>query len=164
MDLDSKVAYLLLGSNLGDSRKLIDSAIALINNRIGPVKSQSSYYRTAAWGKTDQPDFINIALEIETKFTAAKLLKEVLAIELDLGRIRHEKWGARLIDIDIIFYSNDIIEELDLKVPHPEMHNRKFVLAPLNEIAPNYVHPIINRPIEELLSALNDSLAVDKTQ
>lgn len=160
--LDIKNAYLLLGTNLGNREGMLNAAIALIRDDVGEVKRISATYETAAWGKTDQPDFLNIALMVATSMTAKNLLNQVLSIEEQLGRVRKEKWGARLIDIDIIFYGDEVIEENDLKIPHPEMHNRKFVLKPLAEIAAEHKHPILKKSVAEILLHLSDPLLVVK--
>src|SRR5215217_4509415 len=106
---DKNTAHLLLGSNLGNREKMIDDAVSLIAKRVGEIQLISSTYETAAWGKTDQPSFLNIAVAVETDLNPLQLLETVLKIESDLGRIRHEKWGARMIDIDIIFYADEIV-------------------------------------------------------
>ena len=163
MQLDSKVVYLLLGSNLGDRRGLIDEAIIKIGEQIGAVVARSANYETDAWGKEDQPSFLNVALAVSTRLPALAVLEEALAIEMELGRIRLEKWGARLIDIDVILFGDEIIDEgAKLQVPHPEMHNRKFVLEPLAEIASKFVHPVLQLNITEMLERLNDNLSVSK--
>lgn len=163
MPLDLKKTYLLLGSNLGNREQCLENALCLINERIGVVFATSSIYETAAWGKTDQPGFLNLAVGVHTTLTPLALLDTVLAIEETLGRVRHERWGARLIDIDVILYNDEAINEGEkLQVPHPEMQNRKFVLQPLAEIAPNLIHPILHQTITEMLANLNDSLAVTK--
>ena len=163
MGLDTKIVYLLLGSNLGDRNALIEEAIVAIKHQIGRLISRSSLYETAAWGKEDQPGFLNIALAVETSLDAQEVLVQALAIEKELGRIRFEKWGARLIDIDIIFYGNEVISIADeLEIPHPEMHNRKFVLVPMAEIAEDYIHPVFKMKISEILRELPDDLTVWK--
>ena len=163
MGLDTKIVYLLLGSNLGDRNALIEEAIVAITHQIGRLKSRSSLYETAAWGNEDQPGFLNIALAIETSLSAQEVLLKALAIEKELGRIRLEKWGARLIDIDIIFYGHEVISIAgELEVPHPEMHKRKFVLVPMAEIAKDYIHPVLNTKISEILRDLPDDLTVLK--
>jgi 2-amino-4-hydroxy-6-hydroxymethyldihydropteridine diphosphokinase len=163
MVLDTKVVYLLLGSNLGARESLIEEAIVAVDKTIGKVKARSSYYETAAWGKEDQPGFLNIALAVETTLTALEVLENALAIEQQLGRIRLEKWGARLIDIDLIFYGNEIIDiPGKLQIPHPEMHKRKFVLVPMAEIAADLQHPVLQQTIFEILQSLQDNLTVLK--
>lgn len=163
MGLDLKKAYLLLGSNLGNREQYLSNAIDAINKNAGSICLKSSIYETEAWGKTDQPGFLNLAIAIETRLTPIQLLESVLHIEADLGRVRHEKWGARMIDIDIIFYEDQIVnDENILIIPHPEMQNRKFVLEPLAEIAPNFIHPIFKRSILQMLKTLCDPLAVEK--
>jgi 2-amino-4-hydroxy-6-hydroxymethyldihydropteridine diphosphokinase len=161
MGLDTKIVYLLLGSNLGDRNALLEQAIAAIQDRIGELKARSSTYETAAWGKEDQPGFLNIALAVATNLTAEEVLVEALSIERELGRQRLEKWGARLIDIDIIFYAQEVISIAGvLEVPHPEMHNRKFVMVPMVEIAAGYFHPVLKKKLTEILMELPDDLEV----
>jgi 2-amino-4-hydroxy-6-hydroxymethyldihydropteridine diphosphokinase len=163
MELDSENVYLLLGSNLGDRETLISDALTEIAQHIGPVFSKSSLYETAAWGKEDQPTFLNIAIGVKTMLSPLEVLEKVLEIELELGRVRHEKWGARLIDIDVIFYGNRVVDMGEkLQVPHPQMQFRKFVLEPLNEIAAEYMHPILQLKVSEILERLNDNLSVSK--
>ncbi len=163
MLFDTNVVYLLLGSNLGDRDHLLAEAIVLIHNRIGKVEARSSCYETAAWGKENQPSFLNIALAVTTNLSALAVLENALAIEQELGRVRLEKWGARLIDIDVIFYGEEIIDLADqLQVPHPEMHKRKFVMVPLAEIGGSVVHPVFRKTVNELLKELTDNLPVLK--
>jgi 2-amino-4-hydroxy-6-hydroxymethyldihydropteridine diphosphokinase len=163
MVLDRNKVFLLLGSNMGARLQLLNSAIENILIEVGEVTKKSSVYETEAWGITDQPGFLNIALEVETPLSPLEVLTQCLAIESRLGRIREEKWGARFIDIDIIFYNHDVINIPDkLQVPHPEMQHRKFVLEPLAEIAPDFVHPILKKPVASLLFELNDPLEVIK--
>jgi 2-amino-4-hydroxy-6-hydroxymethyldihydropteridine diphosphokinase len=154
--------YILLGSNLGDSKKFISNAIVAIEKKIGLVKAKSALYQTAAWGKLDQPEFINQVIEVETKLSPVVLLENILEIEKILGRERLEKWGARIIDIDILFYENQIINELDLIIPHPFLHVRRFTLMPLSEIAPRLMHPILLKSISQLLTDLDDDLSVKR--
>ena len=163
MGLDSNKAYLLLGSNLGEREQYLADALKLIATRIGNIFAKSAIYETEAWGKTDQPGFLNLAIGVETELSALQLLENALKIEASLGRIRHEKWGARLIDIDIIFYNDEIVDFGEqLQIPHPEMQNRKFVLEPLAEIAPDLQHPVLKQTILEILKTLSDSLSVAK--
>jgi 2-amino-4-hydroxy-6-hydroxymethyldihydropteridine diphosphokinase len=161
MSLDTVTAYLLLGSNLGKREWYLDQAVRLISEEAGAIVATSSTYETAAWGKTDQPGFLNRAIGIETKLTPIALLNKVLAIEKSLGRIREEKWGARFIDIDIILYGNEVVSIADeLQIPHPHMQNRKFVMQPLVEIAPHLKHPILKISLTEILVNLKDPLIV----
>lgn len=163
MDLDHNKAYLLLGSNLGDRESVIKRAIDLIAERIGTVYLKSSIYETEPWGKTDQPGFLNLALEVHTSLSAIQVLEEALAIEKQLGRVRLERWGSRIIDIDIIFFNDEVIHIKErLSVPHPEMQNRKFVLEPLCEIAPDLKHPVLNQTIRQLYITLEDKAIVKK--
>ncbi|MGF1924673.1 MAG: 2-amino-4-hydroxy-6-hydroxymethyldihydropteridine diphosphokinase [Bacteroidia bacterium] len=165
MQSDRTTAYLLLGSNLGDREKMIADAITFINARVGDVLHLSGLYETAAWGNTDQPSFLNLVLAVETVLSPNKLLEAVLKIEADLGRVRHDKWGARLIDIDIIFYGEEVISQPpQLQIPHPEMQRRRFVLLPLAEIASTFVHPIFKKTVANLLEDLSDNLSVQLRQ
>jgi 2-amino-4-hydroxy-6-hydroxymethyldihydropteridine diphosphokinase len=154
--------YFLLGSNIGNSVAQLHLAIAAIENEIGKVIHTSSIYQTAAWGKKDQPDFLNQVVVAETKLSAAEILSEILSIEEKMGRVRTEKNAPRIIDIDILFFNDDITIQKNLVVPHPEIQNRRFVLVPLNELSPNYIHPLLNKTIHQLLSECPDELNVRK--
>ncbi|KQC01830.1 2-amino-4-hydroxy-6-hydroxymethyldihydropteridine diphosphokinase [Pedobacter sp. Hv1] len=163
MCIDNINTYLLLGSNLGNREQYLENALKLIQETVGPIFAKSAIYETEAWGKTDQPGFLNLAIGVTTSLTPTVLLETVLAIEKTLGRVRHEKWGSRLIDIDIILYGDQIVKVGDeLQIPHVEMQHRKFVLQPLAEIAPEVVHPILQQSMVELLKNLNDPLIVAK--
>ena len=155
-------AYLLIGGNLGDKEKNLAAARDLINKDCGNIISTSSLYETAAWGMTDQPSFLNQALEVDTSFNARQLIRHILKTEKLLGRVREEKYGPRIIDIDILLFNNEKHNYHFLKIPHPEMQNRRFALLPLAEIAPDRVHPRLNKTITELLSECKDELAVKK--
>ncbi|PWS28550.1 2-amino-4-hydroxy-6-hydroxymethyldihydropteridine diphosphokinase [Pedobacter yonginense] len=163
MALEHTTAYLLLGSNLGNREEILDESLRLIAENIGVISKKSSRYQTEAWGKTDQPVFINQAIAVETPLSAIEVLEKALEIELRLGRIRIEKWGERLIDIDIILFGDEVINiEHKLQVPHPQMQFRKFVMEPLNEIAAEIVHPVLNLTISDLTKKNIDNLAVKK--
>jgi len=153
---------LLLGSNLGDRQSFMRRAIDLIETNIAPVKKTSAVYETQSWGKADAPDYLNQVVLLETCMAPRKILQEILAIEIALGRKREEKWGSRTIDIDILFYGQEVINEDDLHIPHPELHRRRFTLEPLNEIAPELVHPVLNKKISQLKTELSDDLIVKK--
>jgi 2-amino-4-hydroxy-6-hydroxymethyldihydropteridine diphosphokinase len=163
MQLDHNTVYLLLGSNLGNREEVINKAIDLINERIGKVVCKSSMYETEPWGKTDQPGFLNLALQVQTAANAITVLHTALEIEKQLGRVRLERWGSRIIDIDIIFFNQEVIHiKEELTIPHPEMQNRKFVLEPLSEIAADFKHPVLNQTIRELYETLTDNAVVKK--
>lgn len=155
-------AYLLLGSNLGDSRKYLSDAIKAISEQAGQLIATSSIYQTAAWGNVEQPDFLNQVVKLETILTAQQLLKNILVIEENLGRRRIEKWGSRTIDIDLLFYGKQIIRDENLIVPHPFLHLRRFTLMPLVELEPELLHPVLNKTVTELYNQLDDQLSVTK--
>jgi 2-amino-4-hydroxy-6-hydroxymethyldihydropteridine diphosphokinase len=154
--------FLLLGSNLGDRQSFLQKAIDQIEADIAPVTKQSSVYETQSWGKSDAPDYLNQVIQVRSDLSAQTVLEKVLNIEQTLGRKREVKWGSRTIDIDILFYGRDVINESGLNVPHPELHNRMFTLMPLSEIASEFIHPILNKSIFQLKSELKDNLIVKK--
>lgn len=155
-------AYLSLGSNKGDRIEYLKRALEILSKKAGTVTKVSPIYQTAAWGKTDQPDFYNIAVEISTSLPAEQLLNAILETEQELGRHRTEKWGQRTIDIDILFYGNEIIDSTNLVIPHPHLQDRRFVLQPLNDINPKLIHPEIKKDIRTLLAECTDPLPVTK--
>ena len=152
--------YLLTGGNIGDRTGNLQKAYELIENRAGAVLQKTSIYETAAWGLTDQESFLNQVLCIDSTLTPIQLLHTLLDIELELGRRRVQKMGPRTIDIDILFYGNEVISVPDLVVPHPRIQDRRFVLTPLNEIAADFIHPTLNKTIRQLLEACPDQLEV----
>jgi 2-amino-4-hydroxy-6-hydroxymethyldihydropteridine diphosphokinase len=154
--------YLLLGSNMGNSNEQILLAQKEIKAAIGKIIALSSLYSTAAWGNTAQPDFLNQILIVQTNFTASKLLQAVLTIEKKMGRVRTIKNAPRIIDIDILFFNSDILQQKNLTVPHPEIQNRRFVLTPLAELSPNFEHPSLKKTVHQLLIACKDPLNVQK--
>ena len=155
-------AYLLTGGNIGDRSAFLLQARELLALHCGEISAESSFYETAAWGNTDQPAFLNQALELKTKLNARQLIRKILKIEKLMGRVRKEKYGPRNIDIDILLYNDEIHDIPFLKVPHPEMQNRRFVLLPLAEIAPGIIHPVLKKSITELLDDCTDGLGVKK--
>jgi len=154
--------FLQLGSNLGEREQLISSAITNISTQIGTIISQSKIYESTPWRVDGQENYLNQIIEIKTELPADKVLELVLSIENDLGRVRLEKWGERLIDIDIIFFNDEIIETSDLCIPHKHMHERNFVLEPLNEIASTFIHPRYNKTVAELLKDSKDTERVEE--
>ncbi len=156
------VVYLLLGSNMGNSLQFLTDARTHIENEIGAISVSSSIYQTAAWGKTDQPDFMNQVVKVNSNFAPEEVLQTILAIEKKLGRERTEKWAARTIDIDILFYDLMIINHDNLIIPHPFLQERAFALAPLSELAPNLEHPILKQTISTLLANLASDLSIRK--
>ncbi len=152
--------FLITGGNIGNRKKNLETAAALIEKRVGEIVNHSKIYETEAWGITDQPSFYNQVLLIESKFSAKEVLDLILNIETEMGRKRTVKNAARIIDIDILFFNNSIVNEQNLIIPHPEIANRKFVLLPLNEIAPQMVHPVLRKTIKDLLFENGDQLKV----
>jgi 2-amino-4-hydroxy-6-hydroxymethyldihydropteridine diphosphokinase len=160
--MEAKIVVLLLGSNMGDSIACLKTAIHHIENRLSPIIMASSLYKTAAWGKLNQADFYNQVVAIKSNQTANEVLTIILGIEKQMGRERTEKWAERVIDIDILFYGNDTIDNPNLKVPHPYLHTRRFTLVPLQEILPQYIHPTYSKTIDTLLDNCSDAGKVEK--
>lgn len=154
--------YLLIGGNVGDRHKNLEQAMQLIEGQAGKVVHKSAVYETEAWGKEDQPPFLNQVLEVETRLQPQELLKAILQAEQDMGRMRKEKYGPRTIDIDILLYNDLSLETTQLVIPHPQMHLRRFALMPLAEIAPEQIHPVLKKSIDELLLECPDKLSVKK--
>jgi 2-amino-4-hydroxy-6-hydroxymethyldihydropteridine diphosphokinase len=155
-------SFLLIGGNLGEREHNLEEARRLIGQSCGTILQSSSLYETAAWGKTDQPSFLNQALQLQTSLKALPLLHQLLEIERKIGRIRKERYGPRLIDIDILLFNNEIRIDAELRLPHPEMQNRRFALAPLAEIAASVIHPVFHKTITQLLNECSDPLPVKK--
>jgi 2-amino-4-hydroxy-6-hydroxymethyldihydropteridine diphosphokinase len=156
------ISYLLIGGNEGDREQRLKEARTQIAAAAGPIRNTSSLYETAPWGNPHQGWFLNQALRLETGLDATDLMKTLLAIEEKMGRKRTEKYGARSIDIDMLFFNDAIINEPGLTIPHPEIPNRRFVLVPMDEIAASYVHPVYDRTIRELLGTCTDPLQVKR--
>ena len=146
------IAYLSLGSNIGDRERHLGRAIELMEQHGIIVKKRSSLYDTEPWGEHNQPRFLNMAVEIETELEPKALLRVLKSVETEAGREKSFKWGPRIVDLDILLYNYIILNEDALKIPHPLMHEREFVLRPLHEIAPDVMHPQLNMTIHELLS------------
>ncbi len=157
-------AYLLLGGNMGDRLHVIAKAVSLIHASCGNVVEKSSLFESAPWGFEDTKQFINQVIKIEVTMSAEDLLQNLLNIELLLGRVRNNtaNYSSRSIDIDILFFNDEIINEQNLKIPHPLLQERKFTLMPLNEIASDFHHPIFKKTVHELLNECNDPLEVVK--
>lgn len=151
---------LSLGSNLGDRAAHLENVIGLLEKEGVKTLQQSSVYESEPWGKNDQPWFLNQVIEVETEFKPEELLRVCLEVEKKLGRVREEKWGERIIDIDILFYQDQVIEEADLTIPHPEVQNRSFVLVPLVECWTNMIHPKLGIRLNEIKT--KDSLEVKR--
>lgn len=153
------VAYLSLGSNLGDRATSLNAAIERLSS-LGKVVSISDFYETEPMEVRDQPWFLNCAVKLETEKTAAEVLAGILDIESSMGRHRIQKKGPRTIDIDILLFGSSVIQTKGLTVPHPAMHERRFVLEPLAEIAPDAIHPALHRTVKDLLDSLPAGQAV----
>ncbi|WP_375438393.1 2-amino-4-hydroxy-6-hydroxymethyldihydropteridine diphosphokinase [uncultured Hymenobacter sp.] len=154
------VSYLLLGSNLGDRTAILYEAVQQLSATAGTVEATSGLYETAAWGLEDQPAFLNQAVCLRTSLSPETLLDVCLQIEQVAGRERQIRWGARTLDVDILFYDHLILDTPRLTVPHPRLPERRFALVPLAEIAAELMHPVLRQTIAELLLACPDELAV----
>jgi len=156
------VTYLLLGSNMGNSRQQLTIARQFISKQIGAIQRSSGLYHTAAWGNTQQADFLNQVIIVHTALTAQQTIQAILSIEKKMGRVRDKKNDPRIIDIDILFFNKEIIHTADLHIPHPQIQNRNFVLVPLNELSPNFKHPVLQKTVHYLLKNSPDRLTVKK--
>jgi len=154
--------FLMLGSNLSDRISMLEAAKATIRKAGISITKESHLYETAAWGKTDQPPFINQVIQISCNLIPLELLARILDVEKELGRKRLEIWGPRCIDIDILYFNQQICIYDNLKIPHPEIQNRRFALAPLVEIASDFIHPVFNLSNATLLERCIDNLDVKK--
>lgn len=157
-------AFISLGGNLGNTREIFEQTYPLIEKKIGPILQKSSLYQTAAWGMTDQADFLNQVIEIETAQNPSEILTNLLAIELYFGRVRDIKWGPRSLDLDLLLFGNEQVNSPQLTLPHPRIQDRKFILIPLVEIAPDVLHPALLKTAKELLAHTTDTSTVTLIQ
>ena len=156
MKTKKQQVFLQLGSNMGDRVYYLSQAKRYIVEEIGAVVSESRVYESAPWGVNNQDHYLNKVIEVNTIDDPFDLLKKILHIEKKIGRVRERKWSSRTIDIDIIFYANVIINEKNLIIPHEHMHERNFVLHPLNDIAADFEHPILKNTVNKLMIECND--------
>ena len=147
---------------MGEREDYLQNASELLAADIGVIQKESKIYESVPWGVENQNNYLNQVLEIKSEFSAEEVLEGVLQIEDKIGRIRNEKWGERIIDIDILLFNDSIVEKDGVCIPHIHLHNRRFVLIPLNEVAPNFIHPKYNKTIEELLSECKDTESVEE--
>ena len=152
--------FLLLGSNIGDKKAEIEKAIQFIQKKIGKVKAISSLYESEPWQGPGQDNYMNRAIQIETTLTPDDLLKQIKSAEKILGRKSNEKWAAREIDIDILFFGRKVIKQKELQIPHPHMHERNFAIIPMMEIAPDFKHPTLDLTMDELYEQTLDASEV----
>lgn len=159
-----KRIFLAIGTNIGDRSLNLKLAKNAINAQIGVVNKESSIYQTAAWGLEEQDDFYNQVIEVcfgeNEDIIPLDILKKCKRIEDEMGRVKFQKWGPRLIDIDILFCANEVVDLAELRVPHPHLQDRNFVLVPLCEIAPDLVHPVMQKSMKKLLEDCVDELPV----
>lgn len=153
-------AYLLIGGNVGNRFLYLQMAVKLLNDQCCKVVNKSAIYETAPWGNSNQGAFLNQALEVNTEFSASELMMRLLNIEEQMGRKRLEKYGPRIIDIDILLFNNEVHSTPELTVPHAELQNRQFALRPLSHIAGTVIHPIFHKSIQQLLEECLDTLDV----
>lgn len=161
---DTKIIFLHTGSNLGNRLKNLDLACQKIKIEIGKIIQKSSLYETEAWGVENQPDYFNQALKVETILSPLVVLDKIGKIEQDLGRNRTIKWSSRIIDIDLLFYEDLLIQSPNLTVPHPRIGERNFVLIPMSELAPNLIHPVFGKDILTLMAESDDKCEVRKLE
>ena len=152
--------YLLLGTNLGDKFSNLQRARSGVEKSIGPIVKQSSVYRTDAWGVEGQDDFLNQVVKVRSLFSPERILDEILMIEKSMGRVRRGKWGERVIDIDLLYYYDRIVQTDRLEVPHGQLQNRNFTLVPLVEIAATEIHPVFQKTQKQLYELCGDKLQV----
>ncbi|MFY0598046.1 MAG: 2-amino-4-hydroxy-6-hydroxymethyldihydropteridine diphosphokinase [Cyclobacteriaceae bacterium] len=159
-----KGIFLLLGTNLGSKTENLQQALRLLQNGEVIVVDYSSVYQTKAWGNENQDDFLNMVIRVDSILSPIELLEHCQEVEKKMGRKRDEKWGSRIIDIDILYYDNIQSEETQLTIPHPGIALRRFTLTPLSEMIPSEMHPILNLTQKELLEICPDTLSCEKTE
>jgi 2-amino-4-hydroxy-6-hydroxymethyldihydropteridine diphosphokinase len=152
----AELVYIALGTNIGDREVNLQTAKAALLPEV-IIQRESSVYVTQPWGYADQPDFLNQVIEVSTQIEPLPLLRLLKRIEKQMGRVKFIQNGPRLIDLDLLFYGNRIVESPGLQIPHPRMQGRAFVLVPLNEIAPDFIHPILNISVREMLQDIDTS-------
>ncbi len=158
-----KKVFLGIGTNLGDRESNLKAAVASIEEHVGIVVMQSSVYETEPWGFESDEQFLNIVVKVETGLSSSGLLGRILMIESVLGRVRNEKqYSSRVIDIDILFYSDIVVDEVSLIIPHPKIQQRRFILVPLCEIDPGFIHPVLKKPLSSILEMCEDKSYVKK--
>jgi 2-amino-4-hydroxy-6-hydroxymethyldihydropteridine diphosphokinase len=148
------IVHIGIGSNLGNRQENCLKALELLSVRGVIIRKRSPFYETAPWGVADQPEFINMAAEVGTGLEPLELLGTLKSIEKEMGRKESGRWGPRMIDLDILFYNDVGMDSPELRIPHPLMHEREFVLRPLADIAPDKIHPILKKTVKELLEGL----------
>ncbi len=152
--------YLLIGANLGNRESNMQKVLNLISKKIGKIVLKSSIYQTAAWGNANQPNFLNQVILCETTLAPQQVLAHIFDIEIFFKRVKLEKWGARTMDVDILFYNDWVIDTPNLTLPHPLLAQRQFALKPLCEVAPFFIHPILNITVSQMLLNCKDELEV----
>ena len=158
--MTSQTAYLCLGANLGHPRQQIERAIMMLQDEGVAIVTRSSWYETEPVGRDDQPWFLNLVVQAETSLSPHELLSVCQRVERRAGRLPSPRFGPRHLDIDILLYGNQCVESPDLTVPHPRMHERRFVLIPLLEIAPDLRDPVLGQPYADLVSRLDEGKKV----
>lgn len=156
----SSLVFISLGGNLGNTLEIFKNSYLEIEKKIGRISTFSKIYQTAAWGKTDQADFLNQVIQAETNLDPEKIMSKLLEIELFFGRRRDVIWGPRILDLDILFLGNQIVSSENVDIPHPQIAHRRFVLIPMAEIAPEFLHPVLQQTMLELLEQTTDLQSV----
>lgn len=165
LDRRTNKAYVSLGSNLGNRKKKLSDAVQMLQEKVGSIIDSSAIYETESWGNENLPSFYNQVICISTTLSATELMKTLLQIEEQMGRKRKssENYSSRTLDLDVIYYNNEVISEEHLQIPHPHLHKRNFVLLPLMEIARDFVHPIFNKNTAQLVAECTDTLTCRRT-